>query len=404
MYMIWSSVRDNAHSELQPVMDARGNLFWDGDLWYLPLLIIFKPSAAKQILDARYHLLEHATRLAAGYGYEGSKYPTNGDVVGYGNNPYWDTTSALHIFNTGLISMNVWNYYRVSMDKLWLQNRGYEMLKSNADFFCSKMDVDEDGSVHLRGVCSMNGVSQDDNSLTNYMAKLAFQTAIEASFELQMPANPDWNTGYYGLDVTIGDGDILKESAELASEDTDARDARDRIHERLIPLLPMYSEVLFKTHPALDAAKVIRANVLLEEADGTGKTCEHISALNTMITAWLHGELYASSFPSPSGEQKTDFETSLGALLESAYQPPWRLFSSKGTNDVSLCAMFVLMLITTLGTVRIAGNVTETRFYTEKMGLRVSHASRMPPTWKSMRLSGVGPSKATSVVWNNSYT
>jgi hypothetical protein len=393
LYMVWSSVRDNAHSELQPVMDATGNLFWDGDLWYLPLLIVFKPSAAKLVLDARYQLLEHATKLAAGYGYAGSKFPSNGDVVGYGTNPYWDTSSALHIFNTGLISMNIWNYYRVSSDKLWLQKRGYEMLKSNADFFCSKMEIDEDGSVHLRGVYSMNNVPQDDNTLTNYMAKIAFQTAIEASYELHIPANPDWIVGYHGLDVVIGDGIILRESAAPA-EDGGGGAA---ILERLVPLLPLYSEVLFKTHRELDMAKMIADNIRGIAVPVNGKGC----FMNSMIAAWLQGQLYTASLPANATSGKPAFEGSLESVLESAYAPPWGMFEKNGTCDVSLCAMFVLMLITTMGTVRIAGNVTETRFYTEKMGLQVSHASRMPSTWKSIKMTGVGQSRGAFMVFNS---
>lgn len=404
LYMIWSSVRDNAHSELQPVMDATGNLFWDGDLWYLPLLIIFKPSAAKLILDARYQLLEHATKLAAGYGYEGSKFPSNGDVVGYGTNPYWDTSSAMHIFNTGLISMNVWNYYRVSSDKLWLQKRGYEMLKSNADFFCSKMDIDEDGSVHLRGVYSMNNVPQDDNTLTNYMAKVAFQAAIEASYELQMPANPDWIVGYHGLDVTIGDDNMLLESKESKVGDDAAAGAV--VLERLVPLLPLYSEVLFKTHRERDMAKMIADNIegIAVQAEASSSTKKDLF-INDMITAWLQGQLYTASLPSKNARTTTtDFEGSLASVLAAAYLPPWGMFGSgnkNGTCDVSLCAMFVLMLITTVGTVRIAGNVTETRFYTEKMGLQASHAARMPTGWKSIKMTGVGQSKGAFMVFNS---
>jgi hypothetical protein len=161
--------------------------------------------------------------------------------------------------------------------------------------------------------------------------------------------------------------------------------------------LPLYSEVLFKTHRELDMAKMIADNIRGIAVPVNGKGC----FMNSMIAAWLQGQLYTASLPANATSGKPAFEGSLESVLESAYAPPWGMFEKNGTCDVSLCAMFVLMLITTMGTVRIAGNVTETRFYTEKMGLQVSHASRMPSTWKSIKMTGVGQSRGAFMVFNS---
>jgi hypothetical protein len=400
LYTVWSSIRDSAHTELHPVMDANGNLFWDGDLWYMPLLILFRPTIARNILETRYEMLHHAIRLAAGYGFQGSKFPSSLDVVGYGRNPYWDASSTMHIFNTALISMNVWNYYRVTMDKLWLQNKGYEILKHNADFFASKMEQDEmDGSLHLNNVCSINNVLCDDNTLTNYLAKLAFQFAIEASFELQMTVDQDWLNGYHAMDIQM-DPSTLQLEREKKSSIVNGERGDTMIMECLIPLLPLYSETLQKTHRSLNMSGVISANIALTQTlpqtpPTNSIAPEQTHPINDILVAWLYGT---------SRHTVDTFEQKLCEIIEKHYTGPWSMFTmskpNADMNDVSLCAMLVLAVMTTAGTIRLGGNVTETRFYTEKMGLKSSHACYMPKPWKSVKITGIGKERSTVSVLN----
>jgi hypothetical protein len=374
LYSIWSCIRDGSITDTSPLMDARGNIFWDGDLWFLPFLILFRPTIARAVLETRHSMLGHAMKLASGYGFAGSKFPSTTETTGYGDNPYWDTSASLHIFNTALVSINVWNYYRTTLDKHWLTNKGYEILKHNADFFASKVEVEPDGSMHMRNVCSMNNVECDDNALTCYLAKIALQYAIEASYELQMVVNEDWVSCFHGLDLVYDPSSLVVSTEGCCT---------GGIAENLVPLLPMYSEVLAKSHRGLDIKKMVAQNMPMDFNT-------HGNVLNLLIKAWLAGATSATSL-----------DTELANIVNTCFSSPWSIFDSRdGSTDVSLCAMFLLVIATTTGTLRFGGNVTETRFYTEKLGLSSSHACYMPRAWKCVKMGGVGKTRATVLVWN----
>jgi hypothetical protein len=209
MYNLWSSVREGIRTEVNPislaVIDKGGELYWDGDLWFIPVLIILRPDIAKNVLEARYRVIDKAIQLASGYGYQGSKFPYINDVSGYVNSPYWDLNGPLHIFNTALISINVWNYYRVTQDKDWMINKGYTILKNNANFFVSKTTIDDAGVYHIEDVYSFHDKVSTDNALTNYMIRAAVKYALEASYELNIIPREEWTRTFYNIDVTMFD-------------------------------------------------------------------------------------------------------------------------------------------------------------------------------------------------------
>jgi len=396
LYNIWSSVRDGAGIEINPstfsLIDTNGGLFWDGDLFFLPVLTIFRPITAKAFLEARYKNLERARRLAAGYGYDGTKFPYANDVVGYGNNPYWDLNGPLHIFNTALVSVGIWNYYRVTMDRSWLLNKGYVMLKDIADFFASKVSVDANGIYSILDVYSINNTKSNNNALTNYLAKLAFKYALEASYELSMPTSDVWSRCYYNLDMRYFSGlvDVIKIDDDVTQQST------YNIVEQLLPLAPYYFEVFMRQNTNRNKDTVIRNLQAIDE-----KIVQSFEdhPLNTILVTWLQGYLMCCDLTYTS-----TFGTSLQSMLTTNVVGIWGNFnvsnSSSEYNDLSLSSMFILMLLTGPGTLRIRGMVTETRFYTETMGIYVAPSHYMPNTWKNLRITGAGKDKTTYNVLN----
>ncbi len=398
-YNLWSSVRDGAGIEVNPsslsLLDTNGNLFWDGDLWFVPLLTIFKPTTAKTILETRYKNIERAMRLAAGYGYEGTKFPYANDVVGYGNNPYWDINGPLHIFNTALLSVSVWNYYRVTQDRAWLQSKGYGILKGNADFFVSKIEIDQDGSYNIRDVFSINNVRSDNNALTNYLVKIALKYAVEASYELAMPVSSAWTLGFYNLDARyfVSPVDVLKQDADVTSN------TMYDLLEQLVAISPYYFEVFMRQNVNRDKDTIAR-NLTFVESRINAAFTDH--PINTMLQTWL--KAYIMGFDSAYA---ATFETALQDVLSTNVVGVWGNFnggnSTTDYNDLSLSALFLLMLVTGPGSLRIRGTVSETRFYAEALGVRVAPSHAMPTTWKNVRLSGVGKDKASFNVLNELY-
>jgi protein-glucosylgalactosylhydroxylysine glucosidase len=402
MYNIWSSVREGIRTEVNPssltVLDSFGTLFWDGDLWFLPILIFFRPDIAKNVLESRYRILDRALELAAGYGFSGSKYPYVQDVSGYINTPYWDINGPMHIFNTALISINIWNYYRITLDKEWLQNKGYTMMKNNADFFISRVDVDEDGGLHFNKVNSFHDKVSNDNALTNYLIKTALNYTIQASYELNMVANDEWGRVYYNINMPFFDDNpngIVMMDADAQQSDT------YKFLEMLIPLVSCYWDMYFNTCCSSTRDWTNLETNLNFYKDKISQEYEN-NPLNNLMLAWMNAELtnHRSSYP-------VSFYNALLKTLDENVVGLWGNLNmdnkDNAFNDNSLSSMFILMLLTTVSTVRLTGIVTETRFYTEAMGFKVDNTSSMPRTWKNIKITGIGSGRDTYNITNQVY-
>lgn len=400
LYNIWSSVREGIRTEVNPsnltVMDGAGTLFWDGDMWFLPILTFLRPNIAKNVLEARYKSLDKAIQLAAGYGYSGSKYPYLHDVSGYMNAPYWDVNGPMHIFNTALVSLNIWNYYRMTVDKDWLRNKGYAMMRNNADFFVSKATLNIDGTYHFEDVYSLNNKVSTDNALTNYLIKTALKYTIEASYELNVVANDDWGKVFFNSDMKYFDDDaygIVKNDSGALSTDT------YNVLEMLVPLLTYYSQTYLSSYTSRDHTN-IKANLDFYEELINEPFLSH--PMNNIILAWLKGSLtnYDENYPEL-------FNTAVLKIVGDNLVGPWGNMNARnsetGLNDNSIGSMFLLMLMTTMAGAQIQGVVTPTRFYTECLGFSVPSTNSMPKTWKNIKLTGVGAQGDVYNVTNKVY-
>jgi protein-glucosylgalactosylhydroxylysine glucosidase len=389
MYNIWSSVREGIRTEVNPaslsVLDTYGSLFWDGDLWFIPVLIIFRPDIAKNVLEARYRVIDQAVQLAAGYGYSGSKYPYINETIGYVDGPYWDVNGPMHIFNTALVTISAWNYYRVTQDRDWLQNKGYLMMKNNANFFVSKMTKDVDGTYHIRGVYSFHDKVSDDNALTNYLIKTALKYTIEATYELNMVINEQWGQLFFNLGMQYFNNDPLDiVKMDSASQLTD----NYKFLEMLVPFTTYYSKVYFQENVSRDLTNIENIYNFYKTKVMSGYTD---SPLNNMLLWWVTASLTNKPI---NGETYTvDVYNQLLNILNTNVVGLWGNFNmlndETNYNDLSLSALFVLMMTCSLGTLEINGSVSETRFYNESMGIKTSPTSAMPRTFKNIRMTGI---------------
>ncbi|MCH7524889.1 MAG: glycoside hydrolase family 65 protein [Bacteroidetes bacterium] len=91
--------------------------------------------------------------------------------------------------------MAFWNYYRVTKDKLWLEERGYPLLKEIADYWVSRSIKNNDGSYSIKNVVGANEYAPnvDDNAFTNGSAITTLQFAVMAATELNIEPNKDWS-------------------------------------------------------------------------------------------------------------------------------------------------------------------------------------------------------------------
>lgn len=184
LYNVFSMVRDDVNVELNTLnlsaIDVNGEIFWNAEMYMIPVLILMRPMCAKVLLNFRYKQLENAKNLAIAYGHKGGQYPYKSDIMYY-KDVYWSSSSPVYAFNTGLIAINVWNYYRVTQDKYWLHEKGFPMLQNSARFFQSLF---MDDKKTMKEVYTINNNVETDNVWTKYLAMNVLKIYREACHEL----------------------------------------------------------------------------------------------------------------------------------------------------------------------------------------------------------------------------
>ncbi|MCK4991335.1 MAG: glycoside hydrolase family 65 protein, partial [Bacteroidales bacterium] len=136
----------------------RGHIFWD-ELYILPLFNLHFPEVVKSVLMYRYRRLDAARAYAKEYGYEGAMFPWQSGSDGREEtqiihlNPlsgeWGDDYSSLQRHISLAIAFNIWTYYHVSGDLVFMEEYGAEMLLDICKFWASKSEADPDGKYHI---------------------------------------------------------------------------------------------------------------------------------------------------------------------------------------------------------------------------------------------------------------
>jgi hypothetical protein len=311
---------------------------------------------------------------------------------------YYNVLTPMHVFNNGIIAVNVWNYYRIMRDRDWLISKGYAMLKSIADFFVSIIEIDEDGSYHLRNVVGLNGTeSKDNSSFTNNLARLSLRYAIEASYELGYPVKNEWSVTYFDLPMlfvdTLYNHDVIKFDAEALAGD------QYNVLEPLYVLIPYFSQLYFCTDQ-LHSAQSIKRNIDFYTARLVGD--EANNPYNTAVLAILHGlySQYDENHVSQYQEYLNDF---MRENVSGIWNNMQTYKSSSTHNSLITNSMFILVLLQSVPQLTVAGGVSETRFYYEEMKIKSVVSANMPNHWSNFRVTQVGKDKRTYLTKNSLY-
>jgi len=130
----------------------RGHIFWD-ELYILNFYALHFPDIARSILMYRYRRIDEARKYAKGNGYEGAMYPWQSGSDGREEtqivhlNPvsgeWGEDYSSLQRHVSLAIAYNIWNYYWITMDDVFMEEEGGEMLFEICRFWASKTKWDE---------------------------------------------------------------------------------------------------------------------------------------------------------------------------------------------------------------------------------------------------------------------
>ncbi|MBZ5715702.1 HAD family hydrolase [Nannocystis pusilla] len=182
----------------------RGHIFWD-ELFIFPLLNYGAPELTRALLMYRCRRLDAARRRARALGHAGAAFPWQSGSSGREETPTaylnprsgrWivDDTELQHHINAA-VAWNIWEYYEVTGDAMWLARHGAEVLVEIARFWASIAAWDPAlARYRIRGVVGPDEfhtaypgaarVGLDDNAYTNVMAAWCLRTAERALGEL----------------------------------------------------------------------------------------------------------------------------------------------------------------------------------------------------------------------------
>ena len=169
----------------------KGHVFWDTDIFMLPFFILTYPEAARALVMYRYHTLPAARAKAARLGYRGALYAWESADSGEDVTPPFVIApdgEAVRILTgeqeqhiSADVAFGVWSYWHATGDDRFLVEAGAEILIETARFWASRVEREEDGRYHIRGVIGPDEYHEnvDDNAYTNGLAQWNLEVAAE---------------------------------------------------------------------------------------------------------------------------------------------------------------------------------------------------------------------------------
>ncbi|PFG18344.1 kojibiose phosphorylase [Propionicimonas paludicola] len=162
----------------------RHHVFWDTEIFMLPVFSFTQPELAANLLRYRWHGLDGARRKAAEAGRRGAQFPWESAATGEEVTPRWipdpdhpgrqvpvlSGDRELHV--TADVGYAAWQYWQVTNDQQFLLDYGAELILDGAQFWASAAVAEPDGHYHLRQVIGPDEYHEvvDDNAFTNQLA------------------------------------------------------------------------------------------------------------------------------------------------------------------------------------------------------------------------------------------
>ena len=165
----------------------RGLLFWDMDIFQLPLLAALCPDRACNHVAYRNRLLTGGRRLARQDGYAGARYP-------FASPPDAEERPAPRGVKGQQLHVNLAAAYAVlhawrmtGSDAVMLDHGGLEVLLETARFWLSLVQEEADGIFHLRSITGPDELHGgiDDNYYTNEFLARVLTDTVDAARTLQ---------------------------------------------------------------------------------------------------------------------------------------------------------------------------------------------------------------------------
>lgn len=224
LYHLYSFVREGTALSPSPMglsgLGYNGHVFWDAELWMYPAILVMHPELAKSMVEYRFQRLEAAEKNAFANGFKGAMFPWESAESGVEETPVWALSGPFEHHITADVAIAAWNYYAVSQDKQWLQEKGYPILSATADFWASRVERNGPGHFDINNVVAADEWAEnvDNNAFTNAAAKANLQYATQAAKLLGIAPNPDWMVVANNIPILKMENGVTKEHASYHGE------------------------------------------------------------------------------------------------------------------------------------------------------------------------------------------
>jgi trehalose/maltose hydrolase-like predicted phosphorylase len=194
-----------------------GHVFWDADVFVLPVLAAVHPPAARAMLEYRIRRLEPARRLAAARGLAGARFAWESAADGTEATPAWATdhqgqrvrirTGELEDHIVADVAWAACRYTDWTGDSALLEGPGRALVLDTARYWASRVRWDPAGRAHIDGVIGPDEyhVEVNDNAFTNVMARWNLRRAASLA-ERAGGATPDEIQAWRRLADALVDG------------------------------------------------------------------------------------------------------------------------------------------------------------------------------------------------------
>lgn len=200
LYHLYSFTRENTQMSPSPMglsgLGYNGHVFWDTEIFMFPPLLVLHPEIAKSMLEYRFQRLAAAKQQAATLGYRGAMFPWESAATGAEETPVWALSGPFEHHITADIAIAAWKYYLVTGDKEWLRERGWPILQATAEFWASRVELNDKGQYEINNVVCADEWAENVNNdaYTNGAAIKNLQYATECASVLGIKAPEEWET------------------------------------------------------------------------------------------------------------------------------------------------------------------------------------------------------------------
>lgn len=199
LFSLWSTVAPDDRWSIAPMglssNGYNGHIFWDAEFWMYPSLLLTQPDLARSCVAYREWTVPAARQRAAANGMRGTQYPWEAAFSGEEMTPRWAETRDFQLHVTADVAIAQWWYYLTTLDREWLRDHGYPVIRECAEYWVSRVEWHPERQRYEISdvVCADEYAAHVNNdAFTNAAVRAALSIAIRASELVGMSAPEIW--------------------------------------------------------------------------------------------------------------------------------------------------------------------------------------------------------------------